>query len=126
MELAQTTTTSKALKPLIMAANPEERIKFEMISTDFLEAENVKPCFTTYDAFQEESRENRFDCVVALLLNEEVTADDVEMMEEYYQHYAKVPVFVWISYKVGEGLSELKKYLKQFKKYVINPLTRAL
>lgn len=34
------------------------------------------------------------------------------MMEEYYQHYAHTPVFVWFAFKGAEGLTELKKFLK--------------
>lgn len=109
MEAAPTT---RNLKPLIMTAGPEESTKFDFITKDHLADEKVKVSQTMYDEYQEGSRQNRFDCVIALLLNEEITADDVEMMEEYYQHYAKAPIFVWVSFKVGDGLGELKKFLK--------------
>jgi hypothetical protein len=46
------------------------------------------------------------------LFSEECTADDVEMMEEFYQHYSNAPIFVWVVYKVEE-LDELKKFLSK-------------
>ena len=103
---------SKTLKALDMTTSSEEQIKFECLTTDHLSGETVKTNKTTYDSFQEGSKENRFDFVVAPIFNEEVTADDVEMMEEYYQHYAKAPIFIWVIYKVDDGLADLKKFLK--------------
>ena len=45
------------------------------------------------------------------MFNEETSADDVEMMEEFYQHYCKAPVFTWII-KSGTGEEAgLKKFL---------------
>lgn len=103
---------TKTLKPLVMTTGEEEKLKFEFVTKDHLSKEDVKVTQTMYDEYQEGSRQNRFDYVVALLFNDEVTADDVEMMEEYYQHYAKAPVFVWVSFKVAEELAGLKKFLK--------------
>lgn len=103
---------SKALKALVMTTSQEDQIKYGIITKDHLSSEDVKLNETMYDEFQEGSRQNRLDFVIAPLFNEEVTADDVEMMEEFYQHYAKAPVFVWVAFKVEEGLSELKKFLK--------------
>ena len=68
-----------------MTTSHEEQIKFDILAKDHLSSEkDVKVNGTLYDTFQEGSKENRFDFVVAVLFNTEVTADDVEMMEEFY------------------------------------------
>jgi len=87
---------SKALKALVMTTSTEDQIKFGFLTVDHLKDETVKVKETFYDEFQEGAKKNRFDFVIAPLFNEDCSADDVEMMEEFYQHYAKAPVFIWI------------------------------
>lgn len=100
----ESATTTRCLKALMMTTMNEDILAVDHIFTDYLEDENVDICQTTYDQFKEGSRQNRFDCVVALLLDEKVSADDVEKMKEYYKHYAKAPIFIWVSLRVKEGL----------------------
>ena len=95
-------SSEKSLKALVMTTSQEDKIKFNFLTTDYLKDEKVKVKETFYDEFQEGSKLNRFDFIVAPLFSEECTADDVEMMEEFYQHYSKAPVFIWVVYKVEE------------------------
>lgn len=109
-EILKDMSSEKSLKALVMTTSQEDQIKLSFITTDFLKDEKVTVTETFYDEFQEGSKKNRFDCIVAPLFSEECTADDVEMMEEFYQHYAGAPIFTWVVYKVEE-MAELKKFL---------------
>ena len=100
--------TKRPLKPLIMTTKKEEMLKFDSISTEYLEDENVETYKTTYEQFQEGSRQNRFDCVISLHLYEQYyKADIVEkfygILNTYYEHYAKAPIFIWILLRVKDN-----------------------
>ena len=62
-----------------------------------------------FEQFQEGAREDKYGFVIAYLKG--MSADDVEMSEEFYQHYAAAPVIVWI---ITEDNDELKAKLKEF------------
>jgi hypothetical protein len=77
----------------------------EALKTQHGNYRKVKKTF--YDQYQEGSKSAKFDFVVASFFSEEVTADDVEMQEEIYNHYATAPVYVWVVPK-SEDLDGLK------------------
>jgi hypothetical protein len=66
---------------------------------------NVKTTF--YDKFQSGKKSATYDFVVAALLNENVTADDVEMQEDIFNYYATAPVFAWV-HPSGDECEALK------------------
>ena len=47
-----------------------------------------------FEQFQDGAREDTFGMVIAYLKG--MSVDDVEMSEEFYQHYATAPVVAWI------------------------------
>lgn len=99
--------TKKQLKALVLTKDNEEKIKFEYLK---LSESNFKVVASVYDDFQEGNKENRFDVVVAPIFSEDCSADDIEMMEEFYQHYSNAPVFTWVVFK-GDEFQEIKKFL---------------
>ena len=62
-----------------------------------------------FEQFQEGAREDKYGFVIAYLKG--MSSDDVEMSEEFYQHYAAAPVIVWI---ITEESDELSAKLKEF------------
>lgn len=62
-----------------------------------------------FEQFQEGKREDKYGFVIAYLKG--MSSDDVEMSEEFYQHYATAPVIAWI---VTDSSDELSAKLKQY------------
>ena len=71
-----------------------------------------KYVYTDYDTFKEGSTVDTFDCIV-FSFYEEVTADDVEMYEDIFQHYGTTPIFAFVGQKV-EDENELKAAVQKF------------
>lgn len=51
---------------------------------------------TFYDEFAEGTKRAKYDFVVATFFTEDICADDVEMQEDIYNHYATAPIFAWV------------------------------
>ena len=71
-----------------------------------------KYVYTDYDTFKEGSTVDTFDCIV-FSFYEEVTADDVEMYEDIFQHYGTTPIFAFVGQKVDDE-NELKAAVQKF------------
>lgn len=86
-------------KHKVLIINQEEADQYALSHLE--ENEAVKPIFKDntlkwqlFEQFQEGKREDKYGFVIAHLKG--MSADDVEMSEEFYQYYAAAPVIVWI------------------------------
>lgn len=50
---------------------------------------------TTYEKFKEGKKEDKYHCVMMLLLDKDLNADDLIKLQEHYDYYATVPIFKW-------------------------------
>ena len=80
--------------------NPDAELKAKMGDLRITE--------TNFDEFQSGTKSTRFDFVLAYVFHE-YDADELEMMEEYYQNYAVAPVFVWIAPSSNESAAKSLK-----------------
>ena len=107
---------TESLIPLVIVQNKEDKFALEKLQREdkcdafkVVNGKKLAPLKVTfYDEFQEGTKRSHFDFVVAIFLSEDVSADDIEMQEEIYNHYATAPVFVWV-YPKNDDEDGMKK-----------------
>ena len=105
---------------LAVLASDDEVQLFDKItsSASFTENEtaqkfNVKT--TTYEEFMDDKKVDTFDFVVLVFLKA-ASSDDLELKQDYYEYYSKVPLVHYAIAKKEQEDDELagvKKYLKE-------------
>lgn len=79
------------------------------------DSKKFKVLTTTYEEFLDGKKQDSFDFVV-LFFTTNMTRDDLEMKQDYYDHYMQVPIlhYAYVRNAQDENdLTEVKKYLKE-------------
>lgn len=106
---------------VVLGSQDDDVQPFEKILQDFkqLPEENNGQRFTikhtTYEEFLEGTKVDTFDFVILAFLSD-VSSDDLEMKEDYYDYYSMVPLVhygVSKSVKESEDFAGVKTYLKE-------------
>lgn len=85
-------------KILVLTQDAESKYNFEKLITSSPELkaavgeEKIK--YANFESFQEGKRQDKYDFVI--MFTNEMTADDIEMSEEFYKHYSLAPVVSWV------------------------------
>jgi hypothetical protein len=101
---------SSQRKVLVLCTAVEEEGYFKSTpGNKKLVADGAELKWQTFDSFQEGKRHGTFDAVIAILST--TGADDLEMMEEFYEYYAAAPIFIaFVVLDAGPHIDLLKKW----------------
>ena len=50
---------------------------------------------TTYEKFLESRNKDKYHCIMMVLMDSDVSVDDLEMQQDHFDYYASVPVAHW-------------------------------
>jgi len=76
---------------------------------------NYKITETTYDEFKKGDTSDKYNCVMMLLMENDLTADDLKMQQDQYTYYATVPIIHW---GVSQALGENKKSMEGITNFI--------
>ena len=96
--------------PLILSSSEEENETYKKLvkGKDSLKELIKTTVRGNYDKFQEGTRKDNFNAVIIALLGDEISGDDIEMQEEFYQYYGVAPVTAWVFRDdIGDGFGSL-------------------
>lgn len=107
---------AKRMTALVLTISQEDKFQFESIVKSRKELKDARVNFTVqfYDGFKEGKVHKKFDFVIAAILNAENEADDIEMQEEIFKHYADAPVWTWLITK-SDGQAAVKDFAQGVK-----------
>ena len=71
--------------------------EFEHLKRKSSELKNIKPTYTTANDFSDGKKIDTYDYLVVNIMDEEFTADDLEMQEDLHKYYSMAVVYAWIT-----------------------------